>query len=226
MIAYSAFFVIVFALYCQTEAGKTTRYWDCCKPSCAWTGKAAYKTHGVKTCLKDGHTVDTNLTAKSGCDGGPAFMCADNQPWVVNDNMAYGFAAAHVSGQKESDWCCACYELTFTSGPVSGKKMVVQVTNSGSDLGDNHFDLQIPGGGVGIFNGCQAQYNSPADGWGQRYGGVSSESQCSSLPTDLQPGCKFRFEWFKNADNPSVDMKKIKCPAELTGKTGCIRSDE
>ena len=39
--------------------------------------------------------------------------------------------------------------LTFTSGPVSGKKMVVQVTNTGGDLGDNHFDLQMPGGGVG-----------------------------------------------------------------------------
>jgi len=122
--------------------------------------------------------------------------------------------------------CCGCYELTFTSGPVSGKKMVVQVTNTGSDLGDNHFDLQIPGGGVGIFNGCQAQYNSGPDGWGKRYGGVDSEAQCSSLPAVLQAGCKWRFTWFHNADNPSMNVAKVKCPSELTARTGCIRSDE
>lgn len=94
--------------------------------------------------------------------------------------------------------------MTFTSGPVSGQKMVVQVTNSGGDLGENHFDLQIPGGGVGvscfyiykfyndvklfitnkitihfiqIFNGCQSQWNTGADGWGDRYGGVRSVEQ-------------------------------------------------
>ena len=104
--------------------------------------------------------------------------------------------------------------------------MIVQVTNTGSDLGGGHFDLQIPGGGVGIFNGCQAQYNSGPDGWGSRYGGVSSASQCSTLPSDLQPGCNFRYTWFKNADNPSHNFVRVKCPAAITAKTGCIRSDD
>ena len=47
--------------------------------------------------------------------------------------------------------------LTFTSGPVAGKTMIVQSTNTGGDLGENHFDIQMPGGGVGIFGsgrGC------------------------------------------------------------------------
>jgi hypothetical protein len=35
--------------------------------------------------------------------------------------------------------------LTFTSGPVKGKKLVVQATNTGGDLGENHFDLAMPG---------------------------------------------------------------------------------
>jgi hypothetical protein len=87
-----------------SEAGKTTRYWDCCKPSCSWAGKASYRTHPVNTCQKDGHTLETNLIAKNGCEGGPAFMCANQQPWAVNDSFAYGFAAAHIQGQKESDW--------------------------------------------------------------------------------------------------------------------------
>lgn len=67
-----------------------------------------------------------------------------------------------------------------------------KVTNTGGDLGQGHFDIQLPGGGVGIFNGCTAQWGAPSDGWGSRYGGVSSVSDCSSLPSQLQDGCKFR----------------------------------
>lgn len=63
-----------------------------------------------------------------------AYTCNNNIPWAINHNLAYGFAAAHISGKTERDLCCACYELTFTSGLVGGKKMVVQVTNTGSDL--------------------------------------------------------------------------------------------
>lgn len=43
--------------------------------------------------------------------------------------------------------------LDFTSGPVTGKSMIVQVTNTGNDLGDNQFDLAIPGGGQGALAG-------------------------------------------------------------------------
>lgn len=76
---------------------------------------------------------------------------------------------------------------------------------------NNHFDIQIPGGGVGLYNGCQSQWGAPSDGWGckyivfvlkwysyfinwisidisARYGGVSSASECSQLPAALQPG--------------------------------------
>ena len=80
-----------------------------------------------------------------------------------------------------------------TAQGINGKRFVVQVTNTGGDLGNNHFDLQIPGGGVGIFNGCTAEYGAPSDGWGQRYGGVSSVSQCSSLPASLQNGASLGF---------------------------------
>ena len=76
---------------------------------------------------------------------------------VIDNDTSYGYAAVKLAGNQESGWCCACYELTFTSGPVKGKRMVVQATNTGGDLGDNHFDLAIPGGGVGQFNGCASQ---------------------------------------------------------------------
>ncbi|KAL1931150.1 hypothetical protein VTP01DRAFT_10287 [Rhizomucor pusillus] len=202
--------------------GTTTRYWDCCKASCSWPGKAPV-TNPVGTCAKDGvKLVDVNV--QSGCNGGEGYMCNDNQPWAVDDNLSYGFAAASISGKSESDFCCSCYELTFSSGEIEGKKMVVQVTNTGGDLSNNHFDLQIPGGGVGIFNGCQTQWDAPSDGWGQRYGGISSASECSQLPKQLQDGCKWRFDWFKNADNPNVSFKQVSCPAELVKKTGCERT--
>lgn len=113
--------------------------------------------------------------------------------------------------------------LTFTSGPVAGKKMVVQSTSTGGDLGSNHFDLNIPGGGVGIFDGCSPQFGGLG---GQRYGGVSSRSECDSFPAALKPGCYWRFDWFQNADNPNFSFRQVQCPAELVARTGCKRNDD
>lgn len=121
-------------------------------------------------------------------------MCNNQMPTVINSNLSYGYAAVRINGLSESDWCCSCYELTFTSGPAAGKKMVVQATNTGGDLGENHFDLAIPGGGVGLFNGCSRQYNAPTDGWGERYGGVKTRAECDVLPADIRPGCQWRFD--------------------------------
>lgn len=72
-------------------------------------------------------------------------MCNNQQPWAINDNLAYGFAAATIAGLTEQNWCCTCYALKFTSGSVAGKTLVVQITNTGGDLGSNQFDLQLPG---------------------------------------------------------------------------------
>ncbi|KAI8355532.1 endo-beta-D-1,4-glucanase [Blakeslea trispora] len=208
--------------------GTTTRYWDCCKESCSWNGKAKV-TAPVDVCAKNGVKM-LGFNTQSGCGGGgdlgpdgPGYTCNNNQPWAVNDNLAYGFAAATLSKSTESGWCCACMELTFTSSTVKGKKMVVQITNTGDDGGPNAFDLHIPGGGVGQFNGCTAQWGAPADGWGKRYGGVSSLQECSTLPAPLQPGCKWRFGWFKSADNPTIDFKQVTCPKEIIARSGCDR---
>ncbi|KAI6198765.1 Aurora kinase [Aphelenchoides besseyi] len=201
----------------KIATGKTTRYWDCCKPSCAWKQHGSFKNGPVQSCDVHDKPVDDNTD--SGCQGGSAYTCSTQQPWAVNDTTSYGFAAATIAGLKEAEWCCACYKLMFTSGPVSGKTLVVQVTNTGADLGANHFDLQIPGGGVGLFNGCRAQWNSPPDGWGEKYGGVSSAKECCQLPRALRPGCKWRFGWFKNAANPAMKFERIPCPVEIIEKT-------
>lgn len=90
--------------------GVTTRYWDNCKPSCAWPGKAQV-SEPVRTCNRQDlwpNPLDPN--AQSACGPGEAFACSNNGPWAVNDNLAYGFAAAKLQGQSEWNWCCTCYE--------------------------------------------------------------------------------------------------------------------
>jgi len=220
------FFMSAIAVYTANAqasgSGKTTRYWDCCKPSCSWDGKAPV-TRPVQTCAANGESV-LSIGEQSGCNGGPAYTCNNNQPFIGDNDVSYGWVAAHITGQSEWSWCCACYELTFTSGPVNGKRMIVQVSNTGGDLGENHFDIQMPGGGVGLFNGCQPQWGAPGDGWGDRYGGVRSEAECNQLPSQLQAGCRWRFGWFQNADNPSVNFREVSCPSELTSQSACIRT--
>jgi hypothetical protein len=129
------------------------------------------------------------IVGGGGASGGPNYVCVDQQPFT-NNGILYAFAASNVD-------CCSCYELQFTSTALQGQRMIIQVTNKGGDLGTNHFDLQIPGGGVGIFDGCSAQYGQ----WngGQRYGGISAAGQCASLPADVRAGCQWRFNDFKNA---------------------------
>ncbi|EJP70787.1 K-family cellulase [Beauveria bassiana ARSEF 2860] len=210
------------ALCEQLQAKNYHRYWDCCKPSCGWPGKAAVGK-SAQTCSAGNHPLnDANL--KSGCDGGPSYACANNQPWAVNSKLSYGFAATAINGGSESTWCCACYKLTFTSGPVVGQEMIVQSINTGGDLSSNHFDLLIPGGGVGLFNGCTSQYggNFP----GARYGGVSSRAECDKLPQAIIAGCRWRFDWFKNADNPTFSFAQVQCPRGLLAVSGCKRDDD
>ncbi|KAH8820387.1 RlpA-like double-psi beta-barrel-protein domain-containing protein-containing protein [Xylogone sp. PMI_703] len=208
-------------------SGTTTRYWDCCKASCAWPGKAslASGSNPVTSCDANDNPI-SNYNAVSGCNSGSTYMCSNQSPWAVSETLSYGFAATSIAGGTESSWCCACYQLTFTSGPVSGKQMIVQATNTGGDLGSNQFDLAMPGGGFGIFNGCTAEWGTPSTGWGAQYGGISSRSQCDAFPDHLKSGCYWRFDWFQNADNPSVTFRQVACPAALTAKSGCVRAND
>ncbi|KAF8905707.1 RlpA-like double-psi beta-barrel-protein domain-containing protein-containing protein [Mucidula mucida] len=218
--------LLLLAVGTCTQSRTTTRYWDCCKPSCAWSNEAPVNTT-VRT-WDANQNVHSDPNSGTVCDGGPSFACANNSPWAVDENMAYGFAETHISGGTESSWCCACYKLTFTSTSIAGKTMVVQSSNNGEDLGSDQFDLQIPGGGIGIFtSGCSAQYES----WDGVSGGVSSIEECYNLPQ--AESCFFLIpnrqsaviNWFENADNPTMMYEEVSCPAELTAISGCTRSD-
>ena len=54
----------------------------------------------MKTCARDGITsVDVN--AQSGCNGGGAYMCNNQQPWNVSSTLSYGYAAAYINVCEE-----------------------------------------------------------------------------------------------------------------------------
>ena len=212
-------------------------YWACCKPSCAWPGKAAV-TKTVTSCAQDGITA-VNENDMSACNGGSSYMCLDQQPWNVSETLSYGYVGANiivsvlfvvdtaskspfVKGQSEWNWCCACYSLLVTSGPANGKEVIVQVIDTAYSA-DNMFTLLIPGAGwSGSPNTCETQFSTPY-GWGQPNGGVSNRSECANLPPALQSGCYWRFDWFMNAIYTHFRFKEVPCPAVLTNKTECHR---
>ncbi|CAF1106724.1 unnamed protein product [Adineta steineri] len=203
------------------QNASTSTYWDCCKLSCGWPGKANV-TSPPRTCTQNGNTTIDSNTQSVCVSGGSAYMCTDQQPWNISGNLSYGYAGAYVYGLAEKDWCCTCYSLLFTSGPIIGKEMIIQVINT-AYTADNMFILQIPGGGWGgSSNGCASQFNSSYT-FGNQYGGITSRTNCSSLPSVLQAGCYWRFDWFMNAYNPSARFKIVSCPTSLTSKTGCVR---
>nr|XP_023022929.1 endoglucanase-like [Leptinotarsa decemlineata] len=203
--------------------GITTRYWDCCKPSCGWTdlvNNTRFKTP-VHTCAIDGIEI-IDPQQQSGCaDVGAAYTCSNQQPFVVNSTLAYGFSAVSFTGGEDYHMCCSCMLLNF-QGQLSGKKMLVQITNTGSPLAVNQFDIELPGGGVGIYpHGCMKQWNASETGWGDTFGGVHSDAECSELPAVLQPGCHFRFQFMEGVSNPPVTFQQVQCPRELVAITGC-----
>ena len=114
----------------------TTRYWDCCKPSCAWNGKGDVD-RPVLACEAETGEVLTDANVASVCDGGTAASCASNQPWTYNDGVSLGFAAAAVSGNhglNGDENCGQCYELVWSNEggahpDIVGKSHIIQVTN-------------------------------------------------------------------------------------------------
>jgi hypothetical protein len=215
--------------------GFTTRFWDCCKPSCSWNSP-------VRACTSVSNPIgDRNV--QSACTGGSAHACYNFAPWAITDQLAYGFAA-------HNDVACGqCFELSFTgesnsrpndpgSASVCGKKLVVQVVNTGG-IAQTQFDIMVPGGGVGDFDACSSQWTT--SNLGERYGGFLLACQkksddydtyktcarqwCSSVfaggdKSDLLAGCNWLVDWLAVADNPKVKYRPVDCPQEIRARSG------
>jgi hypothetical protein len=101
--------------------------------------------------------------------------------------------------------------------------MIVQAVDTSHPF-NNTFVLLTPGGGWNADpNGCLNQFNNSYS-WGQLIGGIGNRSACANLPSFLQAGCHWRFDWFMDADNPTVSYKEVPCPSNLTSTTGCVRN--
>ncbi|KAK0528347.1 hypothetical protein OC834_004085 [Tilletia horrida] len=191
---------LLFAAACaiseHVPPGPLTTFWDCCKASASWPGAAPVISPAV-SCARDGMTWLGNLNEQSACGGGPAYTCTSYQPFV-----------RHGIGIRGHP----------------GKVLITQVINEGP-LQEGQFDLQVPGGGVGDYNACPAEYGSPPNGWGARFGGVNSRAECGQLPPSLRQGCYWKYDFFA-PDMWTEGADRIKCPAELTRISHCIRRDD
>ena len=221
------------------QPGFATRYWDCCMPHCSWP------EHGgsAKTCDAKGKTPISNDRG-SICSGGQGTTCTSQIPIIVSDKLAYAFAA--TPGNDAT--CGKCFALTFTGQgkyetkgnhqALAGKTLVVMASNIGYDVQGGQFDIMIPGGGVGAFNGCANM------GWGPQgktYGGLLSDCEesvgydgdvtskrkqcltekCNSVfanDTEAKEGCLFLATWMEAAGNPTHTYKEVECPAALKAK--------
>ncbi len=216
----------------KSGSGYATRYWDCCEPHCAWP------EHGGKasTCDASGNKVAGG--SQSMCDGGNAGICRGQFPIVVSETMAFAFAAT-PGGENN---CGKCFDLAFTGkgkyatdnhSKLKGKHLIVMSSNVGYDVAGGQFDVMIPGGGFGIFNGCSQKM-----GWGSQgsqYGGLLDECEketgytaakykscltekCNksfSMDAQAREGCLFMANWMEAAGNPLLEYKEVECPKEL-----------
>jgi hypothetical protein len=210
-----------------------SRYWDCCKPACGWSGNVGGRTP-AKSCDKSGNPLSSYDT-KNACEsGGSAYACFSDRPWQVGDKLSYGFVA-------KNDTCGRCFHVQFTGSShnggqdmsaqaLVGKHMIVQVINNGAIAADQ-FDFLIPGGGVGLLNACSNNQFNTSD-LGAQYGGFLAgcngdhtcvKNKCEQVfagKQDLLDGCNWFLGWFGGADNPNFTYQKIACPAELTQRSG------
>jgi len=229
-------------------SGFASRYWDCCKPSCSWTANAG-NGNECKQCDAKGKTI-SDKNARSMCEGGPATTCLSQAPFTVSGCSNMGFAFAAVPGASSS-FCGRCFELTFTGQgkyetklnhkKLKGKKLIVMASNIGYDVAGGQFDVMIPGGGVGYYNGCAGIFGNNL---GAQYGGLLSDCEnqvgwsgsddqiysarksclsqkCNSVfgsNSQAKNGCLFLANFLEAAGNPLHTFKEVKCPTELSSK--------
>ena len=222
-------------------SGFASRYWDCCKPSCSWTENAG-SGNEAKQCDVKMNLIEDHK-AKSICEGGPAATCLSQIPFTMDDCDNIGFAFAAVPGGSKV--CGQCFLLEFTGegkyetkknhALLKNKKLIVIASNIGYDVSTFQFDVMIPGGGVGIFNGCEQILGN---NMGKQYGGLLSDceeevgysvddetmytkrkeclsNKCKTVfssNTNAKQGCLFLAEFMEAAGNPLHNFKQIECP--------------
>ena len=211
------------------ESSAATMYWDCCKTSASWPGKAPVY-NPVATCEADGKTIVTgprrDSPNSSGCGGGYEFQCSCQQPWTDASNPTVGYAFAAMSSYKEAGAECACFVAEF-EGSKAGKinTLFFQVINDGGDVVSDSFDILVPGMGVGLMQkGCPAQCKgTDMSKWGAQYGGLDRNAAgCANLPKDLQRGCMWRMNQWGDSVNIKSPPRRWKTRGKAEKSKGRV----
>ena len=121
-----------------------------------------------------------------------------------------------------------------------GKQLGIMMSNIGYDVQGKQFDIMMPGGGVGAFDGCSALWGIDQ---GARQGGYLNEcggadelksdaevakvqkcledkcnSKFASIPS-AKAGCLFHAQWLMAANNPQFTFQELEsCPQELSSR--------
>jgi len=174
-----------------------------------------------------------------------AYTCFDLAPYAVNDTLAYAFAATHGATLP----CGKCARLQFngtwsydkrddqhtgeqvsksrvTHLALKSKTLIVMANNTGT-VGENHFDIMIPGGGVGAVNCFTEQIGltpkeNPSNILGHQYGGLLSECSYNEAPEfSGTPSDRFQLkDWQKCLEtrcHRAFDRVKNEAPHLLAG---------
>ena len=217
-------------------SGFATRYWDCCKPTCSWPEVTSYNS---KQCTDKGRTPNTNWNELSVCEGGNQMTCMSQSPFTIDGCEGIGFAFAAVS-EIDGGACGKCYQLTFNGAgkystdanhkAIADKKLIVMTTDFSITQGQ--FNIKIPGGGMGEFEGCSSM------GWGaqgMQYGGLLGDCEKDSgydptktlsclkekckgsfeNDTEAMQGCLFLADFMHAASNPLLNYVEVECPDVL-----------
>jgi hypothetical protein len=113
----------------------------------------------------------------------PAYTCWDMAPHIINDTLAYAYAATPCN----DNLCGKCFMLQFDGGDhfepdrprathreLKGKTLIVMSSNVGCDVEPGQFDILIPGGGLGAFDAFSTQIGVAAGDLGKNPGGLLS----------------------------------------------------
>ena len=222
--------------------GALSRYWDCCKPSCA-SEKAAEDGNAPRIC-------DANMTrifdysAKSLCKGGTATTCASHSPFLIDGCDDIGFAFGILPYSIPND-CGKCFLIEFngegafttkdTHRSLKGKKLIIMGIHRGYIRDTTTFELLVPGGGLGMLGKCDGVFDGDL---GAKYGGHLSDCQDEAGMTDTvksttgrkkclirkcnevftgqaREGCLFHSYFLQAAGNPTLNFTEIECPKVL-----------
>ncbi|CAM9465819.1 unnamed protein product [Ascophyllum nodosum] len=156
---------------------------------------------------------ESNTVCSTEFPGGTEYMCVDWSVGSARMKAAQGqysasngdaviFGMGSYGSQTDGNMG-KCYRFTLDTGAID---IIAQVTNFGADVASNQFDMQMGGGGFGVWNACAGPtdhlqneaspceaeetddihgpplYSLGQENWGKRCGGQTSIEGCLHLP--------------------------------------------